>query len=44
MFAKIADLFVPRGDLVDLDVVGALLRTATSPSLPALANRFSRSR
>ena len=31
-----AALFVPRGDLVDFDVVGALLSTATSPSLPVV--------
>ena len=40
---KIAALFVPRGDLVDFDFVGALLSTATSPSFPALLNRFSKS-
>ena len=40
---KIAALFVLRGDLVDFDFVGALLSTATSPSLPAFLNRFSKS-
>ena len=40
---NIAALFVFRGDLDDFDAVGALLSTATSPSLPAVENRFSRS-
>ena len=43
IFDKMAALFVPHGDLVDFDVVGALLSTATSPSLPVVENRFSRS-
>ena len=40
---KMAALFVPCGDLVDLNVVGTLLKTAASPSLPAFLNRFSKS-